>query len=152
GTDANVATLEAEFSLDKTSTAAPDGITIVPALNGGNWLRVEEFNKKWSLQINWFVNSLAGNDENNGSSPQTAVKTAAEVCRRLHQMQAGRNYIVQLLTDVPLFEATPRPFGTVLISDRYRPSFVTEENPEDVQLGGNEQVFNISMNGSRTVI
>jgi hypothetical protein len=146
-----VQSLGAEWELLRNSTAAPDGITLVPAVGGGNWGRLELPSKLWSssylpdnLPNGVQIDPLLGDDENTGYTPTTALKTTAEACRRLAKMQVGKNYVFQLLNDVPETESVLRPFagptatppaGTipgVLVSDRFRPSFLSEENPENI--------------------
>ena len=170
GTRVLVQTLDGFWGLALTSTAPTDGITIVAAQCGGRWLRVKTFSKKWALQLLWFVDPANGNDENVGSSVATAVKTVAEVGQRLAEAEAGKvvlpailgvndsatgGYQVKILNDVPLFESTPRPFGTVLISDRMRFSWLQNQNPEDVNTAGGaigfEQTFNATVFGVRTL-
>lgn len=157
-----VLTLDQFWELDRSSTAPTDGITIVAANGGGgNWLRIETFSKRWSelyANSDVWIDPLNGDDENVGSSAAAPLKTAAEGSRRLHQAGQGRNYIFRLLNDVPLFEAAPRPFGTVRISDRWRPSWIAEANPEDISsfptAGGTgvEQTFNFSLLGTLTTL
>lgn len=72
-----------QFMLDKTSPLAPDGITVVPAAGGGNWLRLEIPSQKWLLQPTWFIDPLTGNDENVGSTALTPLSTFAEWKRRV---------------------------------------------------------------------
>ncbi len=149
------------FELLKDSTTPADGITVLNALSTGaglsgatalpgRWKRNETFSKRWSeaylpanLPIGIQIDSLAGDDENDGLTPATALKTNAEACRRLHQAQAGRNYIFQNLNDVP-------------DSDRWRPSFVLEPNQEDLSASGAsagyQQVFNATLRGKTTPI
>lgn len=178
---ARVKTLDQPFELDKLSTLAPDGITIIPAKDGGNWLRIEAFSAKWSLQLFWFIDPLSGNDENTGASA-FPLKSLAECCRRLHLAESGRvtvptvltvndaitgGYQIKVLNDVPLTESVLRPYagptasppaGTipgVLVSDRCRFSWVQKANPEDVNnagaAAGFEQTFNATVFGVRTL-
>jgi hypothetical protein len=164
-TRAHVVTLDADFELLPTSTAAPDGITLVAAKTGttttGNWGRLELFSKQWSTQLRtdgnygFFIDAVNGSDENDGTATtQTAgtnkgpLKSNAEGGRRLHQAGAGLNYRFSNLNDVPLQESTPRPFGTVLISDRWRWSAVYESNPELVDAAtGFDVVFDATLEG-----
>ncbi len=157
---ARVLTLDQSWELDKLHdlAASPaDGITIVAALNGGAWLRIETFSKKWSLQINWFVSEATGSDENTGASG-FPVKTIAEVCRRLHQGLTGRNYHLNILDTVPLVGAInpPDTTATVAVSDRFRPSWVQSPNQEDVipsgPFAGFQQIINMSLIGQATVV
>ena len=72
-----------QWMLDKTSALAPDGITVVPASGGGNWLRLEIPSQKWLLQPTWYIDPLTGNDENVGSTALTPLSTFAEWKRRV---------------------------------------------------------------------
>jgi len=169
--EARVLTLDRPWELDTASTAAPDGITIVAAKNGGNWLAIEAFSKRWSIQLRsdgvpgFFIDAANGNDENDGTAqtqtPGTLVgplKSNAEACRRHRQAQAGVNYLYTNVNDVPMQESTPRPYGQggtfgppgtpVLVSDRWRPSSVYETNPEIINpANGYETVFNFTLSG-----
>jgi hypothetical protein len=73
------------FMLDKTSVLVPDGITVVAALGGGNWLRLEVPSQKWILQPTWYIDPVAGNDENDGFTAVTPLQTFAEWKRRVGQ-------------------------------------------------------------------
>lgn len=145
-TRAFVATLDQYFELDRTSTAIPDGITIIAAKcsgsTTGNWLRIETFSKFWSQQINWFIDPANGNDENKGDTPATALKNVAEACRRLHQIQASIPYTFNLL-------------GSSNPNDRFRPSYIFESNDETLvppvppatSTTGVENLVNIILSG-----
>lgn len=71
------------WMLDKTSTLAPDGITVVPASGGGNWLRMEIPSQKWLLQPTFYIDPLTGNDENTGLTAGVPLLTFAEWKRRV---------------------------------------------------------------------
>lgn len=90
GSQVTVATVLQPYTLDVGSTATADGITVVtPTTGPGRWIRSPVIVGEWALQTTWFVDTAAGNDENDGSSSATpgapgvgALKTIAEVCRR----------------------------------------------------------------------
>lgn len=65
------------------STLAPNGITVIPALGGGNWERMSETTSpQWLTQATWHINSTTGDDENDGLTAGTALATHAELVRR----------------------------------------------------------------------
>lgn len=100
----NVQTLRSAgyFVLDKDSTATPDNITVVDALNAtGNWLRQENEALSWTYQTTWYVDPAAGNDEGTGATPATALKTVAELARRLTCVFQNSTYTVNVLGTVP---------------------------------------------------
>jgi len=72
-----------EFMLDKTSTLVADGITVVPASGGGNWLRLEIPSQKWLLQPTFYIDPIMGNDENTGLTAGVPLSTFAEWKRRV---------------------------------------------------------------------
>src|SRR5262249_21648080 len=66
-TRALVQTQDSIWELDKTSTAASDGQTVIPAADGGNWLRTKNPSKKWSLAY------LGGHRVNSNVAPFETV-------------------------------------------------------------------------------
>lgn len=65
------------------STLAPNGITVIPALGGGNWERMgETTSPQWLTQATWHINATTGDDENDGLTAGTALATHAELVRR----------------------------------------------------------------------
>ena len=104
----NVQTLRSAgyFTLDKNSTATPDNITIVDALNAtGNWLRQENTALSWTYQTTWYVDSDLGNDEAVGNVPGAALETVAELARRLTCVFQDSTYTVNLLEDIPVTDS-----------------------------------------------
>lgn len=104
----NVQTLRSAgyFVLDKDSTATPDNITVVDALNAtGNWVREENTALSWTYQTTWYVDPAAGNDEGTGATPATALKTVAELARRLTCVYQNAIYTANLLGDIPNTDA-----------------------------------------------
>ena len=113
GTHVYVQTLEQFFVLERTSTATPDGITIVAAQQGGgNLLRIIAHTPRWTLQRTWFVHALLGNDENDGATAATPVRTGAEIVRRLPYIDFA-DYLINLLsaTDDGNFDFNPKFTG-----------------------------------------
>lgn len=184
---ARARTSDAQFELLPTSTVDTDGRTVLPTkssnagASAGRWVRNELPCKRWALAYlggslstadvvtgGAFVDPVNGDDENDGLSATSAadhvgpVKTVAEICSRLRQAQAGRNYFVSVLNDVPLEETTVRTIGTTAmqakVMDRFRPSFTSEANPESfnqtlfnqVSGLGTDQPFNMTLIGRTT--
>jgi hypothetical protein len=110
--------LDQKFEFSRTSTATPDGITIVAGNGGGNWLRISSVSPRWSLQANWFVDPVTGNDENDGNTAATALKTLAEWSRRVVRLHASTTpfYTITLLNDIPDTDIF-RPTGEVDATD-----------------------------------
>lgn len=78
------------------STLTTDGITIVNG-NGGRWLRRSIPDWSWAYQASWFCNPSSGNDENDGSTSGTAIKTLAELDRRLSAQMVQQTTTVSLM-------------------------------------------------------
>lgn len=92
------------YRLDKASVLAPDGITVIAAVGGGNWIAEPRVDRTWDDQPVWFINAATGNDENNGATGPTAIKTWAEYVRRTGEDRfiAGRNVITTLQGAFPV--------------------------------------------------
>ena len=73
----------AEFLLDCAGEQTIDGITVLGTSTGtGRWIRTTEDTPTWKYQPTWFIDPVAGGDENDGSTPATALETLAELSRR----------------------------------------------------------------------
>lgn len=104
----NVQTLRSAgyFVLDKSSPATPDNITVVAALNAsGNWLREKNVSMSWTYQVTWYVDPTAGDDEAVGNTALTAIKTVAELARRLTLCANGTTYVINVLGDIPVTDS-----------------------------------------------
>ena len=136
-----VNTVNQEFELNKSDTSTVDNITVVAASGGGNWLRIPTFSRKWANQLLFAVDAINGNDENSGAdSTGNRLQTVAEACRRLSLAKAGKNYQIKLTTDS-------------LATDRFRPSFVQDQNTENViPVNGFEDIFNITLTGNSPLV
>lgn len=78
-----VATLLCNFVLNRSSTAAPDGITVIAALNGaGNWIRMNPETDTASRRSTWYVDPVSGNDEATGIDAPHSLRTVTEWFRR----------------------------------------------------------------------
>ena len=165
GERAIVLTVDQEWELDPDSTETVDGITVVAASGGGNWLRNETFSKKWSLAYlaGAYVDPFAGDDENDGlaefpGAPGSRIgptQTLAEIARRLHQAQAGQNYQINIVDTAPVWTPAQVPgnVGGVPVEDRFRPFFFPEGNQEAVNAtNGIEQTINFTLIGRTRVL
>jgi hypothetical protein len=70
------------FRLQRPSALPVDNITIVNALDGGQWLREYIADESWLYQNTWFIDPALGNDENGGTTALTALETHTELERR----------------------------------------------------------------------
>ena len=128
GTWAYVRSLRAWWSYAAGLGGTADDITLATALSGGaaRWVRqVGEADPYWAYQTVWYVDPVAGNDENTGAAANAALKTIAEQCRRLRWAVGGTAYTVNVLANVPstdlcnpqirlLKGTSPTVFGTTV--------------------------------------
>lgn len=83
GITAFVLTVEDYFTLSRSSALTADGITVIaPTTGPGRWLRKNIASPRWAKQAAWFIDSVNGNDENDGSTSGTELRTHAELQRR----------------------------------------------------------------------
>ena len=85
GTLYYVATVRSYWRLAKTSGLAADAITIAVAQSGGTarWLReLNVADLSWLVANQWFIDAVNGNDENDGQTSLTALRTHGELERR----------------------------------------------------------------------
>jgi hypothetical protein len=102
GAPAYVLSVEDVWVYHTNSVLTPDGITIAVANGPGNWERLNLGSVEWREQPTWFVNPTTGNDENDGLTSPSAIKTLAELTRRW-----GKNPIIPQATNVTLLENIP---------------------------------------------
>lgn len=92
-----VQTVRALWNFVVGSALTTDAITVVNGL-GGQWLRVlPSPDLSWAYQASWFCDPSGGNDENVGSTSGTAIKTLAELDRRLSTQMLQQTTSVSLL-------------------------------------------------------
>lgn len=103
GSLASVASVGSLFRLETAPSAAvlaaTDGITVVqPVANPAHrWVRIPTSNDvNFAYVASWFVNAAAGSDDNDGLGAGTALKTVAELGRRLAGLTIGQNVTVTL--------------------------------------------------------
>lgn len=110
GSAAYVQSIEVPWNFVTSGAAlTPDGITIVNTSAGGNtrWVRDMDFgHMQWLTQGNWFIDPVAGNNENRGNTALAAVATHAEFARRLGRLPIlGLNgtsvYTITIVNDLP---------------------------------------------------
>jgi hypothetical protein len=68
---------------------------------GGQWIRLPMPDLTWAMQSAWFIDPTTGDDENVGSTSVTAIKTAAEIRRRLFDATLNQTTTVSVLGDLP---------------------------------------------------
>jgi len=119
------------WSLVKNARAgtAADGQNIVAATGAGAnafWVRQTSMEHYWAYQLGWFIDPAAGDDENNGATSGTALRTVAELTRRLSIVLQGTNYSFDLLGNIPSTDRMnwtpifvgPAPGGATIFSQR----------------------------------
>lgn len=111
GTLAFVQSLQAFFYFNRALTLAADNINVANSLiGGGQWIRIEGGARTWQSQAAWFIDPVAGNDENDGAT-LTPIRTIGEWQRRI-----GRGGTI-LATSVVTIRAT------LPAADAFSPSF-----------------------------
>lgn len=99
----NVDTLRCDWELVKGSAVTPDGISIVQALSAtANWHRCDTIDNYWSYQDTWYVDQAGiGDDEANGFTALTPLKTHDELVRRIgkHLGIGSGFYVVNFVGD-----------------------------------------------------
>jgi len=122
----------AYYSLAKESTVAADGIDVLLTNSArlsntgpGRWIRMFELVFPPFLTVSdVFVNATTGNDQNNGLTANTALKTFAEFRKRIGTFNilnpVGGRLTVHILTDLPStdpigFEILLAPGATFLV-------------------------------------
>jgi hypothetical protein len=85
-----VRTVKDTWTLDKTSAAVVDGISVIATASAtGRWVRDIKPSIEWAQQGTWFIDAVNGNDENDGYTDSTELKTWGEFRRRveIHGLQ-----------------------------------------------------------------
>lgn len=112
-----VQSVKGRFVYTASSAQTADGRTVVNTSLGGTtrWMFDPSFSHSdWRINRNdWYINPSTGNDENNGLTSVTAIKTAQELSRRW----GNGNLIKQDGTD-PQFAVNVHIRGDILDPDR----------------------------------
>lgn len=95
-----------QWTLVRSDTQVPDGITIIAAKFGGstsgNWLRNNIHQPYWANQATWYISAATGNDRFSGIDAGHAIKTGAELFRRLgYGALLLQNVEIIILDDLP---------------------------------------------------
>jgi len=87
-----MASLLDSWLLDKNDTTTTvDGITVIASSAGARWLRMQIPSQEWALRDTWHINEITGDDENDGYTALTAIKTHNELRRRLGKLRLGES-------------------------------------------------------------
>jgi hypothetical protein len=100
-----IETVRDEYVVDKTSTAASDGITVItPASGAGKFVRRNIPHPSWMAQLVWVVDVINGSDEKSGVNLANAIKTDAERQRRMgpDPLWNGGAYHIRYINDLPV--------------------------------------------------
>jgi hypothetical protein len=92
------------FTLRSPSSLIADGVTVIDsATPGDQWQRLCQPSQQWLQQGSWFIDAAAGNDENDGTSALTPLKSWAEFRRRVGDpCKPATGMLVTLLTANPV--------------------------------------------------
>lgn len=102
GAQVYVQNIRSSFTYDATSTATADQITVVQAVGTGRFVRNQVADVRWQAQTAWFVDPTSGFDENLGATSGAALKTWAELSRRVGSAWVVKaDVTVQLLGNIP---------------------------------------------------
>ena len=88
------------FDPNSTLTVDPPNV-IAPSSGTGRWIRQPGGHPTWALQNTWYVDSATGNDENEGSATLTALKTFAELRKRIFNQVIAQETTVWIVSNLP---------------------------------------------------
>lgn len=83
GERARVLSNRVTWRLNKFDMLTPAADSVVTANGGGFWVREEERDPSWALQQVWHINADTGDNNQNGVTPGRAIRTVAELLKRL---------------------------------------------------------------------
>jgi Fe-S-cluster formation regulator IscX/YfhJ len=93
------------WRLSRSAALTPDGITVLAAHSGvGQWIRLGISTPQLFLkQATWYIDGTAGNDENDGTTSGTALKSFQEFLRRIGPAPRvlPQTITVNILTSLP---------------------------------------------------
>lgn len=99
------------YYYDRNSTLTPNGVSIVAAVGGGNFVEIITVDPFWLSQLFWAVDPVGGNDDSPGcgssslAAQSVALKTMDELDRRLYGFDGRVSPLIQLMGDVPPSDA-----------------------------------------------
>jgi hypothetical protein len=128
GIPCNVDTLRQAFDYDPTSVLTPDGIAVIAAIGGGNWIRQTDPVLSWQQQLSWFIDGQAGDDEADGLVIGRPIRTWAELLRRIgvSQRTPAAGMAITILDDLQAGDAfvwEPVADGIITITGVRKPIF-----------------------------
>jgi len=84
-----VETVQDFYRLDRSSVLPVDATNVVAAfgLAGAQWLRMHVQNPTWQARLAWFIDPTSGNDEADGGTSGTALKSVREYRNRVVGVQ-----------------------------------------------------------------
>lgn len=99
GTLITINTFDELWVYNKNDTTTPtNGVTCIASFTGKRYYRVGVPSQKWTRVDNWYIDNIAGNDENVGSIG-APLKTRAELSRRLKRNAPAQNTTVHYIGD-----------------------------------------------------
>jgi hypothetical protein len=103
GSKVHVSSYDAEFEITTQVAGKPTIVAsevIASSVAGRVWQRLTNvISQRWAQQATWFIDSAAGNDENDGASNVTALATFGEFIRRVPSLYVS--VTVNILTTLP---------------------------------------------------
>jgi len=128
GMTAYVDTLKCEFVATPSATTAADGYSVLDGYSV-QWQRVAGSSSAyWLKQNTWYIDGYMGNDEADGYTSVTALKTTDEIQRRW-----GPNPIIQTSATINILS-------------------VPNTNIINLNIGRNNIDYNITIQGSNTIL
>jgi hypothetical protein len=98
-----VLSVQDAFQYQNDSELPPDDITVVAptaADSIGNWIRLQIPNERWAQQLAWHIKEEGGDDENDGATLDTPLKTHAELARRINGLTLHQPTTVTIMSDL----------------------------------------------------
>jgi hypothetical protein len=83
GTRARLLSNRVIWRLNTLEVLTPAADRVVTASGGGFWVREEERDPSWALQLVWRVDADNGDNDMDGKSSTTAIRTVTELLKRL---------------------------------------------------------------------
>ena len=120
GTSIYLTSVRDYFVYNAANTDTDDGITIIqPTTGAGRWIRNCYTDLVWILQTTWYIDPTNGNDENNGLTNTTAIKTHKEYERRTGAESPSP------VADTNIYILNPFPYDPLIHFQRRVPTGLT---------------------------